>query len=161
MRRTRYHRRMHLPSILPASVLLALAVLTAPVALASDGPAAACAPQFVDGWVRLAPTPRPMAAGYGKLVNACASPVAIVAVRSEDYAGVSLHQTSEVEGVSRMREVDSLPIAPGQSLQMQPGGLHLMLMQGKRALGEGDTVRIEFELADGSTVGGVLQARTP
>ncbi|WP_045727111.1 copper chaperone PCu(A)C [Xanthomonas sp. GPE 39] len=121
---------------------------------------AACVPQWHDGWVRLPPnTAMPMAAGFGRLHNPCAQTLAVVSARSPAFAEVSLHETTLRDGVSRMREVDALPLAPGADAVLQPGGLHLMLMQPTQPLREGARLPLTFVLKDGRQVQAQLQVR--
>lgn len=120
-----------------------------------------CAPQVRDAWVRLTPGGMPMHAGFGRIENACAAPVTIVAANSPSYGSVELHETRIVGGVSQMRAVPELRIAPDDSAVMKPGGLHLMLMQPKSALKPGSKVAVEFELADGGRLLGEFEVRKP
>ncbi|UKE67727.1 copper chaperone PCu(A)C [Xanthomonas translucens pv. phlei] len=120
--------------------------------------AAGCLPQWQAGWVRLPPSAAmPMAAGFGRLHNPCGQALAVVAVRSPAFAEVSLHQTTQVDGVSKMRELERLPLAAGADAVLQPGGLHLMLMQPAQPLREGVSVPISFVLEDGREVRGALK----
>lgn len=120
-----------------------------------------CAPQVREGWVRLLPGGMPMQAGFGRIENNCAVPVTIVAARSPAYGSVELHETRTVEGVSRMRAVPELRIAPDGSAVLKPGGLHLMLMQPRKPLKAGSKVAIEFELQNGGVLRGEFEVRKP
>ncbi|WP_448134826.1 copper chaperone PCu(A)C [Stenotrophomonas rhizophila] len=112
-----------------------------------------------EGWVRLPPGPMPMAAGYGTIRNDCRSTVVVVGAGSKAFGDVSLHETTLVEGISRMREVKRLPIAAGATVELKPGGLHLMLMQPEVTLKEGAALPLRLSLEDGRKVDGVLQVR--
>lgn len=75
---------------------------------------------------------------------------------SSPVAGmVELHETYEQEGdMMGMRRAET-PIFPGRSTTvLQPGGLHIMLMQLKQPLNEGDEIELilEFALAGEVTV---------
>jgi len=131
--------------------------------LASASPACAreCVPQVREGWVRLLPGDMPMQAGFGRIENNCAVPVTIVAARSPAYGSVELHESRVVHGVSRMRAVPELRIAPEGSAVLKPGGLHLMLMQPHKPLKVGSKVAIEFELQDGGVLRGEFVVRKP
>jgi len=100
-----------------------------------------------------------MAAGYGVLHNRCRQAVTVVAAGSRAFAAVSLHETTVVNGVSRMREVERLPVAAGAKVELKPGGLHLMLMQPEVTLAEGREVPLRLSLDDGRKVDGVLQVK--
>lgn len=112
-----------------------------------------------EGWVRLPPGAMPMAAGYGRIHNGCRSAVVVVGAGSKAFGDVSLHETTLVDGVSRMRAVERLPIAAGGSVALAPGGLHLMLMQPEIALKEGAQLPLRLSLEDGRKVDGSLQVR--
>lgn len=102
----------------------------------------------------------PMAAGYGKIRNDCREAVVVVAAGSKAFGDVSLHETTLVDGVSRMRAVERLPIAAGATVALKPGGLHLMLMQPEVALKEGAQLPLRLSLEDGRKVDGTLQVRS-
>lgn len=131
--------------------------------VAGSAAAAECLPRVVDGWIRLAPAamsmPMSMLAGFGRIENPCTKPVVITGAQSAAFAGVSLHRTSIVDGISRMRPVPALPIAANGAQALQPGGLHLMLMQPTDPLRPGDTVQLVFRLQDGRQASGDFVAR--
>jgi len=120
-----------------------------------------CTPRISDGWVSLPPVEMPMMAGFGRIENDCATAATIVGVRSGAFGDVSLHETTVVDGVSRMRALPRLDIAAGASATLQPGGLHLMLMQPVRPLAEGEAVPVEFLLEGGGVVSGSFEVRGP
>ena len=138
------------------TLALVLCTLLALPACARD-----CAPQVREGWVRLMPVAMPMMAGFGRIENSCGTPVTIVGASSPSFGEVSLHETRIVGGVSRMRAVPELRIAPQGSAVLKPGGLHLMLMSPGAPLKEGSRVAVEFRLKDGGVLRGELEARRP
>ena len=124
--------------------------------------AAAAAPACVSveqGWVRLTPAATRMAAGFARIRNGCASEVVVIGAGSKAFGDVSLHETTVVQGVSRMREIERLPIAAGAAAELKPGGLHLMLMQPEVPLTEGAQLPLRLSLEDGTKVDGMLQVR--
>ncbi|MBN6150927.1 copper chaperone PCu(A)C [Xanthomonas sp. AmX2] len=153
--------------LIPSACVRRLAVGLAYLAVFASGaafaaPAAAkadrCVPQWQAGWVRLPPNAAmPMAAGFGRLHNPCAQALAVVSARSPAFAEVSVHQTTQVDGVSRMRDIERLPLAAGADAVLQPGGLHLMLMQPAQPLREGARLPITFVLEDGREVQGEMK----
>jgi hypothetical protein len=65
-------------------------------------------------------------------------------------AKVEVHEMATRDGVMTMRMLDGgLPIAPGTTVTLAPGGYHLMLTDIKRPLKQGDkvTVTLDFEKA--------------
>ena len=137
-------------------VLLATASLVSGSALAGDS---ACV-RVSEGWIRF-PAMAHMAGGFGRIDNACKADVAVTAVRSPAFKDVSLHETTLVDGVSRMRAIERLPVAAGKDVELKPGGLHLMLMDGTGPLREGQRVPLSLVLSDGTEVQGELVVRKP
>lgn len=112
------------------------------------------------GWARLPPNPAmPMTAGYGVIHNGCGKAVVITGAISSSFNDVSLHETTITDGVSRMRAIERLPLAPGARAELKPGGLHLMLMQGKGALKEGQAVPLRLQLEGGGEASATLAVR--
>ncbi|MDI9240437.1 copper chaperone PCu(A)C [Lysobacter sp. LF1] len=118
-----------------------------------------CTPVVREGWVRMPPGSMPMMAGFGRIENPCGTPLTIVGASSAAFGDVSLHETRIVDGVSRMRALPELRIAPGQSAVLKPGGMHLMLMDPGAALQPGSKVAVEFKLKDGGKVLGEFVVR--
>lgn len=115
--------------------------------------AAGCLPVVKGAWVRLPPVATmPMMAGFARIENPCKASVSIVGAESLAFDDVSLHETREENGVSRMREVTALPIAPGKAVELKPGGLHLMLHGPYQPLAVGEKPVITLKLADGRTL---------
>ena len=65
-----------------------------------------------------------------------------------------LHETRKENGVMRMRSVQALPLEPGKPVKMQPGGYHIMLMDLKQPLEQGESfpITLTFEHAAPVTV---------
>ena len=75
---------------------------------------------------------------------------------SGDIAGkVEIHEMAMNNGVMTMRPLDKgLEIAPGKTVKLAPGGYHLMLMDLKGPLKQGEKVPVtlQFEKAGKATV---------
>ncbi len=106
----------------------------------------------VHAWIRTAPPGAMMLAGYAVLRNVGDAPVTVTGAESADFGSVSLHQSVEENGVERMRPLGKLEIAPGASVDFTPGGRHFMLMQPKRDLKPGDSVKIHISTEAGGGV---------
>lgn len=161
---SRYHRPMNMTRALTLSVSLSLGIVPAAMAVqkgSGDVSGEACALRMVGGWVRTPPVAMPMMAGFGRIENACGEAVAVVGVRSGAFADVSLHETRIVDGVSRMRAVPRLAVPAGGSVELKPGGLHLMLMQPLGSLKPGDSLEVVLELDGGQTRAVELEVRPP
>ena len=68
-------------------------------------------------------------AAYLKITNNGASDDRLIAAKAAIAKRVEIHSMEMDNGVMRMRAVDGgLVIAPGDSVTLAPGGLHIMLM---------------------------------
>lgn len=121
--------------------------------------AADCLPHVQGAWIRVTPVATPMMAGFGRIENRCAAPVVVTGAESLSFADVSLHETREEGGVSRMREVERLPVAPGKAVELKPGGLHLMLHGPYQPIAAGERVVITLKLADGRSLPVTFEVR--
>jgi periplasmic copper chaperone A len=148
--------RIRIECSLAALLLLSVAASLATPAIARD-----CLPKVSQGWVRLPPMKMPMMAGFGKIVNTCPTPMTIVGVSSPSFGSVELHETRIVDGVSKMRQLPELRLAPDGIAQLKPGGMHLMLMKPSATLKAGSKVVVEFKLAGGGQLLGEFEVRKP
>lgn len=138
-----------------------LALLLAATAAFVPAQAGDCSATVKDGWVRMPPMAMPMMAGFGRIENPCTGPVTIVGASSPAFGDVTVHETRVVDGVSRMRHLPELRIAPDGAAVLKPGGMHLMLMQPRTPLKPGSKVVIEFALKDGGVLRGEFVVRKP
>ncbi len=92
-----------------------------------------------------------MSAAYMRLTNGGTEMERLVAVRSE--AGMAEIHEMQMEGdIMRMRPVEGIDIPPGETVALQPGGLHIMLMGLPEPLAAGDTLPLTLVFASGQTV---------
>ena len=118
-------------------------------------------PRLQGGWIRMLPGGMPMMGGFGRIANRCPNPAIIIKASSPAFADTSLHETRIIDGISRMRAVAILRIAPGGVANLAPGGLHLMLMQPTTRLRAGSRVAVRFQLQDGRELVGTFELRQP
>ena len=112
---------------------------------------AATEPSFDNAWIRAIPPGIKMTAGYGTIRNDTADELVIDSFSSPFFREVSLHRTELVDGVNKMREVENLVIAAGDSLELAPGGYHLMLTAPNKSIVQNQVVPLEMNTADGRT----------
>ena len=142
-----------------APLLLALGVVAPLPAIAREK--TSCMPQVQQGWIRLLPGGMPMHAGFARIDNTCAQPATIVGVKSVSYGDVELHESRNIDGVNRMRQLKELRIAPKEAATLKPGGMHLMLMDPVRPVKPGTRIAVVFTLSDGREMLGEFIARKP
>ncbi len=82
-----------------------------------------------------------MSAGYLSLSNNSDETIRITRITSAQFESVQLHETTIENGVSRMRAIAALEIPAGETLTLQRGGKHLMLM---RPTMSSETVSLRF-----------------
>jgi len=105
---------------------------------------------ITQAWSRATPGGAKIAGGYLTIENKGSAPDRLIS-GSGDFAGkVEIHEMAMNNGVMTMRSLDKgLPIEPGKTVKLAPGGYHLMLMDLKTPLKQGDKVplTLEFEKA--------------
>lgn len=119
-------------------------------AFALAAPAAAQGNQLhVSGWARPTAAGQQAAAAYLTIHNGGKREDRLLSVSTTAAAAASLHVTSNVGGIARMRPSGPVAIAPGRTVTMAPGGLHLMLTGLKAPLRPGTRLplALRFERA--------------
>jgi copper(I)-binding protein len=101
-------------------------------------------------WTRATPGGAKIAGGYLKITNNGRTPDRFVGVKSESTDHIEIHEMSMSDGVMKMRPLPSgLEIRPGETVELKSGGYHLMFMDLKQPLKQGDTFKatLQFEKA--------------
>lgn len=75
----------------------------------------------------------------------------LVAAQSPVAKVVELHEMVMDNNVMKMRQVPGLDIVPGSTLNLKPGGFHIMLIELKQQLKGGDVVPITLVFEDTQT----------
>ena len=80
-------------------------------------------------WSRAIPPAAPVAAGYLSIHNRGSHDDRLVEVRSTAAARVEIHELRHEDGMARMRQLpDGLPLPAGDTVELRPGGYHLMFI---------------------------------
>ena len=74
----------------------------------------------------------------------------LLGAESPAAGGAEIHEMKMEGNVMRMRAVPRLELPPGKTVELKPGGHHMMLVGLKRPLKKGDLVpiRLKIELSD-------------
>jgi copper(I)-binding protein len=72
------------------------------------------------------------------------APVTLVGVHSPLAGRAEVHEMKMAGSVMKMRPVPRLPLQVGQATTLQPGGLHIMLMELKTPLVAGQRVSLSL-----------------
>lgn len=115
--------------------------------LAAATPAAA-AVTVQDAWIRALPGTLP-SGGYFTLHNDGKITETLVSAASPACGMLMLHVSENKGGMSAMRDVTEVDVAPGATLRFAPGGYHLMCMDAKPAIKPGAKVPVTLGFKDG------------
>jgi len=92
-------------------------------------------------WTRATPNGARVAGGFVTITNTGSAPDRLVGGSVAIAGHVELHEMAMENGVMKMRALDKgLEIKPGQTVQLKPGGYHLMFMELKVPVKESDMV---------------------
>jgi periplasmic copper chaperone A len=112
-------------------------------------------------WSRATPKGAKVASGYLKITNTGSTTDRLVRGTFGAARGFEVHEMSVDRGVMKMRELkDGLEIKPGATVELKPGGYHLMFTDLSRALAKGEQVKgtLVFEKAGTAEVEYAVQA---
>jgi copper(I)-binding protein len=105
--------------------------------------------EISDIWARATPGGSTVGAGYLRITNKGSQPDRLMGGSLVAAARFEVHTTSIENGVARMRPVEGLEIKPGETVELSPGGTHVMFMGLKAPLKQGQRVHgtLVFEKA--------------
>ena len=112
------------------------------------------------GWARIADSGATSGA-YMEIANNDTAPITLVGVTSIDAAAAEVHETMQQDGMAHMMPRTALRVSGGDVIRMEPGGVHVMLIDVKRRLTVGDSVRLTLRLSDSTDVNVVIPVVTP
>lgn len=123
-----------------------------PLALAAAllaGVAAQAQVQVRDAWIR-ATVPQQKATGAFMQLQA-AQDSKLVSASSPAAPIVEVHEMAMRDGVMRMRQVPAVALPAGKTVELKPGGYHIMMMDLPQQMKAGDSVPLSlvFEGKDG------------
>ena len=101
-------------------------------------------------WSRATPGGAKIGGGFLTIENKGAAPDRLIGVAGDVAGKIEIHEMAMNNGVMTMRPLDKgLAIEPGKTVKLAPGGYHLMLMDLKTPLKQGDKVplTLQFEKA--------------
>jgi periplasmic copper chaperone A len=101
-------------------------------------------------WSRATPNGAKIGAGYLTIENKGSTPDKLIGATADISSHIEVHEMSMNNGVMKMRPVEGgLTIDPGKTVKLSPNGYHLMIMDLKSPLKQGEKVPValEFEKA--------------
>ena len=97
---------------------------------------------------------QPTGGGFLKLTNKGDAADRLVSASAAVSSRVELHSMKMEGDVMRMRQVDAVDVPAGETVELKPGGLHIMFVDLKAPLKAGDSfpMTLKFEKAGEVTV---------
>ena len=93
-----------------------------------------------DAWVRATVAQQKATGAFMQLQSA--QDAKLVGAQSPVAGVVEVHEMAMEAGVMKMRAVPTLALPAGKAIELKPGGYHVMLMDLKGQVKEGDTVAV-------------------
>lgn len=116
-----------------------------------------------DVWARASVASSKNSAAYLKLVNPTNEDIIVIAATAPNVANnVELHNSFvDEKGVTKMTKVDKIVVPANSSVEMVPGGMHIMLFNLKNNLKAGDKfdINVILEGRDPIAVQGEVKAQ--
>ncbi|HSQ09214.1 MAG TPA: copper chaperone PCu(A)C [Burkholderiaceae bacterium] len=113
------------------------------VLVVASGTAAAQV-QVKDAWARPALQGQTATGAFMSLMSSDGA--RLVGVSSPVAGVVEIHEMVMEGSVMKMRAIPGLDLPPGRSVELKPGGYHVMLMDLKRPLKAGERVPVELRI---------------
>jgi copper(I)-binding protein len=111
-----------------------------------------------EAWARASAGTATTGAAYVTLMGG-AQADSLVSVSTPLAATAEVHETTNDHGVMKMRPVPGVPIPPGGSVVLAPGGTHIMLMGLKQKLTAGQNFPLTLTFAHAAPVTVDVQVR--
>ena len=104
-------------------------------------------------WLRATPNGAKVAGGYITVVNAGPAEDTLTAASLDGASKGEVHTMTVQDGIMHMARLEAgLPVAPGATVTLKPGGDHLMFFDRAAPLKEGDRVSGTLTFAKAGTV---------
>ena len=110
-------------------------------------------------WVRATVAAQKATGAFMTLTSV--QPTKLVGVSSPAAGTVEVHEMKMENDMMRMRQMPALDLPAGQAVKLAPGGYHLMLLDLKQPLKEGDKIPLTLEFEDAKKVRSKLVVDAP
>ncbi len=124
---------------------------------AGHGAAAMAAPnsplRIEQAWTRATPGGAKVAGGFLRITNTGDRPDRLIGGSSDIAATVELHEMKQEGGTMKMRALENgLELKPGETVELKPGGYHIMFIDLKAPIKQGDLIRGELKFERAGTL---------
>jgi copper(I)-binding protein len=131
-------------------MIVALAALILSVAASAADDVKVGSLQISAPWARATPKGAAVGGGYLRITNTGTAPDRLIGGSTSIAGRLEIHEMSMSGSTMKMRQVSGgVEIKPGQSVELKPGGLHIMFVNLKQQLQQGQhfTAMLQFEKA--------------
>ncbi len=112
-----------------------------------------------DGWIRATVPAQKVTGAFMRVQSATAA--RLVGVQAEVAGRAELHEMAMDGQTMRMRRVESIELPAGKPVNLASGGYHVMLMDLKRQVKEGESVELTLQLQDAAGKRQDVKAKVP
>lgn len=99
-----------------------------------------------DPWVRPTVAQQKVTGAFMQLT--ASQDMKLISVSTSVASSVEIHTMEMDKDVMKMREIKSLDLPSGKTIELKPGSYHIMMMGLKRAIKEGEIVNVTLHLED-------------
>ena len=103
-------------------------------------------------WARATAPGAPVGGGYLIIRNKAAAVDRLLSASSPAAGRIELHEMTLEKDVMKMREVKGIDVPAGSALELKPGGYHLMFIDLKKPLKQGEKVPVTLKFAKAGEV---------
>jgi len=105
-------------------------------------------------WARATPAGAKVGAGFVRVTNTGQEPDRLISGSMSLATEAAVHEMVTSGGVAKSRKLEGgLEIGPGQTVELNPGGYHLMFMGLRQGLREGETMKGTLVFEKAGTLG--------
>jgi copper(I)-binding protein len=124
--------KLHLPMILAAMLF---------------APAVHAQVNIAEPWVRATVSEQKVTGAFMKITSP--TDAKLVDVRTPLAGRTEIHEMAMVDDTMKMRQIPNLPLPAGVTVELKPGGFHVMLFELTAQAKEGDTVPLTLIIETG------------
>jgi copper(I)-binding protein len=102
-----------------------------------------------------------VSAAYMVIKNAGSQPDQLLTVATDAAGKTEVHETTVKDNVASMRPIPALDIPANGSVELKPGGYHIMMMDLKQPLTPGQTINLTLNFKSGTVIKLVVPVKAP
>lgn len=129
-----------------------IAILITAGAVGALSHAAEASLNLSEAWIRPTLGAGRTTAAYLTITNTGGHGDRLIAVEVPNAGAVETHTAGMTDGIMRMRHVEGIDIPAGETIQLAPGGLHIMVMSLEEPIAKGGEVPLTLVFEDAGSM---------